>query len=241
MALVGLAGALLVQLVMAGTFEDGVAAYQRGDYATALKLFLLRAQKGDAHAQYNVGAMYEFGIGMPFDLGEVLTGVRRHRAEAIKWYKLAAGQGDVCAQATLGGFYFAPRSSVRPHDSEAVEAVKWHRMAADQNYASSQFYLGRLADFGYETATAGAPRVGNFVQAYIWYSLSNANGDPRGAMTRDALLWPPWLARIAPNQVAEAQRLVQDWQLVHAKRSPLCPWDVPSWRVNWLELIDRAP
>ncbi len=39
----------------AGPLEEGFAAYDRGDYATALRLFRPLAEQGDADAQYNLG------------------------------------------------------------------------------------------------------------------------------------------------------------------------------------------
>lgn len=38
-------------------FDEGVAAYNRGDYATALKEFRAEAGKGNALAQFNLGLM----------------------------------------------------------------------------------------------------------------------------------------------------------------------------------------
>jgi TPR repeat protein len=48
--------------VVAGPFED--ATYERGDYATALRLFCPLADQGDADAQYNLGVMYDEGRGV---------------------------------------------------------------------------------------------------------------------------------------------------------------------------------
>ena len=45
-------------------FEDGVAAYRRGDYATALRLFRLAAEQGVAQAQFFFGIMYDNGRGV---------------------------------------------------------------------------------------------------------------------------------------------------------------------------------
>ena len=39
----------------AGPFEDGRAAYQRGDYATAFKLWRPLAEQGDSEAQFALG------------------------------------------------------------------------------------------------------------------------------------------------------------------------------------------
>ena len=49
----------------AGPFEDGVAAYQRGDYATAMQLFRPLAEGGDARAQTTLGLLYYYGYGAP--------------------------------------------------------------------------------------------------------------------------------------------------------------------------------
>ncbi|MGB7369299.1 MAG: sel1 repeat family protein, partial [Methylovirgula sp.] len=69
--------------VAAGQFEDGLAAFKRSDYATALRLWRSLADQGNADAQYNLGVMYANGQGVPQDY-----------AEAAKWYRLAADQGN---------------------------------------------------------------------------------------------------------------------------------------------------
>jgi TPR repeat protein len=65
---------------VAGSFEDGEAAYQRQDYATALQLWRPLADQGSAKAQYGLGGMYYKG-----------QGVAQNHAEAMKWYRFAAG------------------------------------------------------------------------------------------------------------------------------------------------------
>ena len=50
---------MLAGAAIAGAWEDGVAAYQRGDYATALTLWQPLAERGDARAQNNLGVIYE--------------------------------------------------------------------------------------------------------------------------------------------------------------------------------------
>jgi uncharacterized protein len=51
----------------AGPLEDGLAAYERGDYATALSEFRLLAEQGNAVAEYRLGYMYENGSGVTQD------------------------------------------------------------------------------------------------------------------------------------------------------------------------------
>ena len=42
-----------------------MAAYERGDYATAMLGFRILVEQGDANAQFNLGSMYDFGEGVP--------------------------------------------------------------------------------------------------------------------------------------------------------------------------------
>ena len=42
-----------------------MAAYERGDYATAMRGFRILVEQGDANAQFNLGSMHDFGEGVP--------------------------------------------------------------------------------------------------------------------------------------------------------------------------------
>ena len=46
--------------VLAGPLEDGKAAYDRGDYVTALRLMRPLAEQGQTNAQFSIGIMYGF-------------------------------------------------------------------------------------------------------------------------------------------------------------------------------------
>ena len=75
-----------------------MAAYERGDYATALLLWRPLAEQGIASAQHNLGNVYYNG-----------QGVTQDYAEAAKWWRLAAEQGLGEAQGALGGIYYMGR------------------------------------------------------------------------------------------------------------------------------------
>ncbi len=60
-------------------FDEGFAAYQRGDYATALREWRPLAKQGVADAQHNLGLMYDYGQGVPQDY-----------VQAHMWFNLAA-------------------------------------------------------------------------------------------------------------------------------------------------------
>ena len=56
----------------ADAFEDSITAYNRGDYAEAVKLLRESAAQGHTHAQYSLGAMYENGLGVAQDYTEAV-------------------------------------------------------------------------------------------------------------------------------------------------------------------------
>jgi len=74
----------------ADPWEDGMAAYNRGDYVPAIQLFRPLAAKGNAKAQHLIGVMYHRG-----------QGVARNSVRAFAWFSLAAAHGDRDAQAKL--------------------------------------------------------------------------------------------------------------------------------------------
>ena len=94
--------AMLVGTAVAGPFEDAVSAYDRGDYATAIRLLRPLAERGDAEAQNNLGVMYDNGRGVP-----------RDDTEAAKWFRKAADQGIADAQYNIGVMYFNGREVLR--------------------------------------------------------------------------------------------------------------------------------
>ena len=75
---------------LAGPWEDGMAAYSRGDYAPALQLFRSLARQGNAKAQAAIGAMYRKG-----------QGVAKSSAHAFMWLSLAAARGDAVARTEM--------------------------------------------------------------------------------------------------------------------------------------------
>src|SRR5690348_14578516 len=90
-----LAGAVAVLVLsgaaaVAGPWEDGMVAYNRGDYVPAIKLLRPLAQTGNTRAQTVLGVMYRRG-----------EGVARSSARAFMWFSLAAKKGDPSAKASL--------------------------------------------------------------------------------------------------------------------------------------------
>jgi len=95
-------------------FEEGLAAHERGDFATALKFWQPLAEQGDSRAQFYLGVLYDAGEGVPQD-----------RVEGVKWYERAAKQGNVDAQYFLGISYHFGRGV--PQDYSL--AHMWYNIA----------------------------------------------------------------------------------------------------------------
>ena len=157
-------------------FEDAVAAYERGDYVQAMKLFRQLAEQGHQWAQRRLGLIYAEGKGVPQDY-----------EESVKWYRLAAGQGNISAQYSLGLAY--EKGQGVPQDYQ--EAVKWYRLAAAQGNQFAQINLGLIYSNG-----TGVRQ--DFVRAHMWFTLAAAalSGDSGNTATKN-------LDRIAAKMTAE--------------------------------------
>jgi TPR repeat protein len=82
--ILGVAGAV------AGPWEDGMAAYNRGDYVPAIRLFRPLAEQGNTKAQNVLGVMHRRG-----------QGVARNSVRAFVWFSRAAARGDATARTEL--------------------------------------------------------------------------------------------------------------------------------------------
>ena len=172
----------------AGPFEDGLVAYQRGDYATALKFWRPLAEQGDAGAQNNVGNAYLEGLGVPQDF-----------TEAAKWLHKAAAQGVANARTNLGLMYANGQGVTQ----DRAEAAKWWRKAAEQFHAEAQLYLG----ISYYTGL-GVPK--GSVLAYMWFNLAAAQGLETAQQGQELVA-----KGMTPAQIAEAQRMAREWLTKH--------------------------
>ncbi len=167
--------------LFADQLDDAAAAYERKDYATAVRLFRDLAEQGNAIAQYNLGAMYARGQGVPQDrktAGEwyrKAAAKRDVRAAQSKLFedpseaegnRVLAGLGNPDAQYNVGLMYSVGQGGV-PQDY--AEAIKWYHKAAEQGHARAQHNLGRMYDAG-----EGMPQ--DYAEAVKWYGKAAEQG-----------------------------------------------------------------
>lgn len=159
----------------------GIAAYQRGDYATAMSELEKAARSGDAQAHYNLGIAYAEGKAVSRDpakaaehyrsgasKGSVLAafnlaqahrkgeGVAQDYTQAAKWYEFAAKRGDYRAGNELGILY-AEGKGVR---RDPIEGFAWIYPAThmdimdDKAMANAMQLAGTLTREQIQTAQA---------------------------------------------------------------------------------------
>lgn len=135
-------------------FQEGVAFYESGDYAAAVRRWQIPADRGHAMAQFSLGVAYATGKGVPLSL-----------ARAIQWWQAAASGGHLGAQLNLGLLYWRGEGV----EKDLTKARMWWQRAANGGDAAAQFHLGALAATG-----EGEPR--NYKEAARWWRLSAAQG-----------------------------------------------------------------
>ncbi len=119
-ALIGVASAQTLEADM----RNAAAAYERKDMATAVRIWKVWANKGNAEAETLLGAMYWSGEGVP-----------RDHKEAARLYLRAANKGYARAQNDIG-FMLGFGEGIPPQDD--VEAYKWLTLAIARYTAKNQ-------------------------------------------------------------------------------------------------------
>lgn len=174
--------------------KGGLNAFDRGEYETALKLWLPLAKQGNAVAQHNLGVIYENGKGVPLDYSEAFqwylkaaesdyapsqinlgrmydsgTGVGLDHRVARRWYLKAAEQGVAEAQYNIGFKSLEGEGIAQDYN----EAERWFRRAASQGLANAQYALGNMYREG-----LGVTK--DYKAAARWYTLAAEQGNYRG-------------------------------------------------------------
>ncbi|MFT4925687.1 MAG: hypothetical protein ACI8WB_001782 [Phenylobacterium sp.] len=130
----GLMGLMLVFSFHASAdLEEGIYAKHEGRYGVALTDFEPLVNLGYAPAQYELGEMYEHGLGVKKDL-----------KKASELYHLAAKQGNAEAQFSVSTFY-AQGITV---EKSAKTAAMWARKSAQMGLAAAQFNVAIMYENG---------------------------------------------------------------------------------------------
>lgn len=175
-----------------GTYR-GYAEFKMGRYEDARRIWEALAERGSAEALFNLGILYEDGLGVGADAGR-----------ATQLYEQAANAGSRAAAYRLGILY---ESGGRvPADPE--KATRWLGRAAAQGDADAAARLARLQSADEpESARARAERLdaaGRPGEAAGIYRQLAAAGDMRAA---SKLAWMHESGRGVARDLSEAARL----------------------------------
>ncbi len=201
-----LAAVMLVALAACATeggwsdeLKAGGAAYDRGDYATALRQWRPLAEQGNADAQAQLGAMYYNGWGVPKD-----------NAESTKWFRKSADQDFAPAQYNLGLIYNIQGDSAEGTKwlCRAIAARPWQgtprqRERAKKFQALAMHDLGTLLNL-----------EGDNVRSYMWFTLAVAWGlrhdhdDTRFPRAEMSAKYPSQVS----EKIDQAERLARAWK-----------------------------
>lgn len=164
-------------------------AGSKGD--EALNLFRPLAEQGCAQAQYMLSRM--------------LYG--RDAERAATWARRAGKQGHAAGQMMMGTY--------SERMANYAQALRWYRRAAEGGDVSGMHRIGAYYSLGRVVEK-------DYVQAYKWYSLPiprvPPDGNPAGfdrSYYRERLA--ELEAQMTDEEVARAERLVEEWEAAHNK------------------------
>lgn len=111
-----------------------------------------------------------------------------------------AEQGNIRAQYNIALMYDSGLGVTLDYN----EAVKWYLKAAEQGLPGAQHNLGVIY--------AGGKNIPqDLVQAYFWFDLAAASGMDTAKQNRNITG-----SNMTVKQIAEAQRLTQEWLATHS-------------------------
>ena len=202
-------------------------AYKTKDYSKAMKWYLEAAGKGNAHAQCQIGNMYNYAEGVPVDYSTALKwflksanqgnteaqrhigylynagrGVTQSFSKALQWFNKAVANGDVHALCDIGNMY--------GDRGDHSVAMKWFLKAAEQGDTNAMYKIGLMYELG-----SGVKK--DLSIAMQWFLKAAEQGDARSqcrvggmysngiGVTRDNAVARKWYLKAADQGYADAQ------------------------------------
>lgn len=107
---------------------EEAAKPQKPEFATDFESCLYDAEHGDTWAQNHIGVCYSEG-----------DGVEKNDTLALKWFRIAAENGNITGQLNLGECYYNGEGGL---EVDYTQATKWFRKAAESGLGIAQYQLG---------------------------------------------------------------------------------------------------
>lgn len=142
--------------------KQGLEAYYKGEYDTALALLQPLADKGIARAQFKIAYMHFLGRGFKRDRSVADSMIRA----VLPSIQIFANDQRPWAQSDLGSLY--EDGLVLPRNYS--NAVYWYRSAAEQGYPGAQTNLGNMYARGRGVAVSRRTAI-------LWFQRAAKQGD----------------------------------------------------------------
>lgn len=123
----------------------------------------LEANLGDSVAEFDLGQINQYGLGVP-----------ANTPEAVRYYELAAGQEDLASMVALGILYLEGRKDLK---ADSSKGMAWLNNAAYKGNSYALFALASLNEHGLNRPEAPIDIPPNQEQADGFYFLAAANGN----------------------------------------------------------------
>ena len=151
-------------------FADDLGVFRNVD--TALEWMEKSANQGSSHSQNVLGEMYRWGLKVEVDNEDPLvetkvkkTLVEVNYEEALRWFLVAAAQGNAAAQISLALMY----SEGIGVEKDPAQVEHWYRMAAEGGQTDAKLVLARIYDEGIGVAADPS-------EAARWYQSASEDG-----------------------------------------------------------------
>ncbi len=124
---------LTIAICACSNTDDPKSLFEQGDYESAFKLWLPRAEEGDLDAQNYLGIHYYMGLG-----------IKRDYKQALEWYGRAAEAGHPDAQSNYGDMINYGLGM--PKDN--YKAFVWYFAASQQGNGKAKKNIDIIATSG---------------------------------------------------------------------------------------------
>jgi enhanced entry protein EnhC len=135
---------------------------QKANYQLVLNQLYEQAILGNASAQFELGQLYQYGIG-----------VGQNIAQAMIYYQLAAAQQDIRAEYNLATLYLEGKTT--PVDYR--KGLMWMTGAAFKGNPYAEYVLANMYEQGFYDNVGQLIVTPNHQQAINMYSLASANNN----------------------------------------------------------------
>ena len=133
----------LINFLFGESLENGINAFNKGDYEKAFTIWEDLAKKGNKVAQSNLGYIYSKGLGVKINF-----------KQSFEWYEKAflqyedlAKKGDAEAQNKIGDMYFYEQGVGQDYKKAAL----WYEKAANQGHKIAQYNTAYLYKKSYKS------------------------------------------------------------------------------------------